>query len=229
MPSFLQCLWICLFMHLWALWCLTASLGEKGISVHVCGCYSLAQYIWVSLSSYSDFCECSFPFYLPLFIFNFFFLKIYFQGLIAAHLLKAPSPFCSSGNRLINGLIHNLQLDLPREILGSELRCLWLPLPSGHLLFSHLSHRNDSPDRGTLQYHNSQRLLNIHCIWLPKVLCQHMVLEPRRFISFLLFASLGEGGVASVGSSVNLIWAPSLLLCFGKGEQRGKTDSAWVL
>lgn len=146
-------------------------------------------------------------------------------------MLKAPSPFCCSGNRLINGLINNVQPGCyPEGSVGSELTCLWQPLPSGHLLFSHLSHRNGSPGRGTLLYHNSQRLLNIHYIWLPKVLRQHTALEPRCFITSLPFAFLGERGVASMGSSVNFpIWAPSFVLCFEKGEQRGKTDSARVL
>lgn len=111
----------------------------------------------------------------------------------------------------------------PGRSVGSELPCLWLPLPSGHLLFPHLGPRNDSPDRGTLLYHNSQRLLNIHYIWLPKVLRQHTVLEPRCFISFLPFAFLGERGVVAVGSSATfLIWAPSFLLCFEKGNRGEK-------
>lgn len=113
---------IFLFVHLWVLWCLWLQIwGEKR---HFCACLwmlfnstiylgeslLLLWFLWMLLSFLS-----SFFYYFSIFIFN---LKIYFQGLLAAHLLKAPSPFCYSGNMLINGLIHNLQLDLPRDICG---------------------------------------------------------------------------------------------------------------
>lgn len=189
--------------------------GKKGISVHACGCCSIAQYIWWVSPLTLIFVKVLFLFFLLIF---------FLENLISSVTCQKPPPHpvAVGTGSLMDWFIISSQT-YPGRSVGSELTCLWLPLPSGHLLFSHLSPRNGSPDRGTLLYHNSQRLLNIHYLWLPKVLCQHMVLEPGCFIAFLPFAFLRERGVAAVAAQSTS--SSELLHCcsaWGRGNKGEK-------
>lgn len=165
-------------------------------------------------------------------MFLFFFrLRVFFPWIYNSkdylqHVLKAPSLLCCSGNRLINALVNNLQ-QTSGEI-REEIFVLWVNMSVAtsakwtSIIFSPHPQKW-LPWQRHFAIPQCPKTAEYHYIWLPEVLCQHMVLEPRCFITSCFLLSSEK--VAWLILSVQLTFSSELFrLCFAlRRWTEGKT------